>query len=126
MYYLFLLLSSLLILSTLAKPTLDPQLHRQLLLNGRPQIGLWKALLQEQAAHEASTSESNVDHQRPFQTIKPSSSIFEPYCFPQFISHFDESVNGTFCQRYWVDASSYRPGGPIYLLDGGETSGEYR
>ncbi|AAW43974.1 conserved hypothetical protein [Cryptococcus deneoformans JEC21] len=126
MYYLFLLLSSLLILSTLAKPTLDPQLHRQLLLNGRPQIGLWKALLQEQVAREASTSESNVDHQRPFQTIKPSSSIFEPYCFPQFISHFDESVNGTFCQRYWVDASSYRPGGPIYLLDGGETSGEYR
>lgn len=128
MYYLTLLLPSLLILSTLAKPTLDPQLHRQLLLNGRPQIGLWKALLREQAAREASTSESSVEyqHQRPFQTIKSSSSIFEPYCFPQFISHFDDSVNGTFCQRYWVDASSYTPGGPVYLLDGGEISGEYR
>ncbi|OWZ38641.1 serine carboxypeptidase [Cryptococcus neoformans c45] len=128
MYYLTLLLPSLLILSTLAKPTLDPQLHRQLLLNGRPQIGLWKALLREQAAREASTSESSVEyqHQRPFQTIKSSSSIFEPHCFPQFISHFDDSVNGTFCQRYWVDASSYTPGGPVYLLDGGEISGEYR
>lgn len=26
---------------------LDPAMHEQLLLNGRPQVGLWKALLQQ-------------------------------------------------------------------------------
>ena len=51
---------------------------------------------------------------------------YEAHCFPQKISHFDSSVNGTFCQRYWIDASSYEAGGPIYLLDGGETSGKNR
>jgi hypothetical protein len=51
---------------------------------------------------------------------------YEAHCFPQKISHFDPSINGTFCQRYWLDASSYEAGGPIYLLDGGETSGKNR
>ncbi|KIR63875.1 serine carboxypeptidase [Cryptococcus bacillisporus CA1873] len=128
MYYLRLLLSSLIIPYAFANPTLDPHLHRQLLLSGRPQIGLWKALLREQVPREASSSESTIDRQfqQPFQIIKPSPSIFEPHCFPQLISHFDDSVNGTFCQRYWVDASSYMPGGPVYLLDGGEINAEYR
>lgn len=128
MYYLYLLLSSLIIPYAFANPTLDPRLHRQLLLSGRPQIGLWKALLREQVAREASSSERTIDRQlqQPFQIITPSPSIFEPHCFPQLISHFDDSVNGTFCQRYWVDASSYVPGGPVYLLDGGEISAEYR
>jgi hypothetical protein len=51
---------------------------------------------------------------------------YEAHCFEQPISHFDDSINGTFCQRYWLDASSYKPGGPVYLLDGGETSGANR
>ncbi|WVN88054.1 uncharacterized protein L203_103253 [Cryptococcus depauperatus CBS 7841] len=118
----WMLIITLLIPAILAKPTLDPSIHRQLLLNGRPQIGLWKALLREQEAVEYLSAYSST--QNTFKNKRPS--IFEPHCFPQKVSHFDPSNNETFCQRYWVDASLYKPGGPIFLLDGGETSGENR
>ncbi|KAH7341771.1 serine carboxypeptidase S28-domain-containing protein [Rhizoctonia solani] len=32
----------------------------------------------------------------------------------------------TFGQRYWVNKEYYQPGGPVFVLDGGETSGEDR
>ncbi|KAF2857234.1 hypothetical protein K470DRAFT_223779 [Piedraia hortae CBS 480.64] len=35
-------------------------------------------------------------------------------------------TNKTFKQRYFVDDSYYRPGGPVFLYIGGETSGESR
>lgn len=41
-------------------------------------------------------------------------------------SHFDPSLDGTFCQRWWYDATYYKEGGPVFILDGGETSGAYR
>lgn len=32
-----------------------------------------------------------------------------------------------FCEdRYWFDATYYKPGGPVFLLDGGETDGAGR
>lgn len=60
------------------------------------------------------------------QTTFSPKPRFEAYCFDQPISHFDKTVNGTFCHRYWADASHYKEGGPVFLLDGGETSGEDR
>lgn len=48
------------------------------------------------------------------------------------IDHFPDSAryaphtNATFKQRYFFDSSYYKPGGPIYLYIGGETSGESR
>lgn len=62
--------------------------------------------------------------QLPF---KPSST-HDAHCFRQPVSHFaDASVAGaTFCQRYWFDASDYKPGGPVFVIDGGETSGANR
>ncbi|WWD21383.1 hypothetical protein CI109_105868 [Kwoniella shandongensis] len=132
----FLLLSaSSLVAPALAKskPTLDAATHRELLLNGRPQIGLWKALLrqkerelqlEEDLSSDLLTSE-NTQHTFSASKVK-SKPKFEAHCFPQLISHFDDSVNGTFCQRYWLDASSYKEGGPVFVLDGGETSGADR
>ncbi|QRW17932.1 Serine carboxypeptidase S28 [Rhizoctonia solani] len=46
--------------------------------------------------------------------------------FKQPLDHFDKSVNSTFGQRYWVNKEYYEPGGPVFVLDGGETSGEDR
>lgn len=37
-----------------SKVELDASTHRQLLLDGRPQIGLWKALVNQAAADQAS------------------------------------------------------------------------
>ncbi|OCF56353.1 serine carboxypeptidase [Kwoniella mangroviensis CBS 10435] len=122
-----LLLSSLLAYPVLGtKTTLDPHTHRELLLNGRPQIGLWKSLLKEQKTRDEQAKLSKIQDniQRPFYTS--SKPLYEAHCFPQKISHFDDTVNGTFCQRYWIDTSFYREGGPVFLLDGGETSGQDR
>ncbi|KAK5113436.1 hypothetical protein LTR85_010864 [Meristemomyces frigidus] len=48
------------------------------------------------------------------------------------IDHFPNSsryiphTNATFAQRYFFDDSYYKPGGPVFLYIGGETSGESR
>jgi hypothetical protein len=43
------------------------------------------------------------------------------------LDHFSNSPE-TFSQRFWVNTRHYRPGtgGPVIVLDGGETSGEDR
>jgi hypothetical protein len=38
-----------------ARVELDPETHRELLLSGRPQIGLWKALLKQAETEVASS-----------------------------------------------------------------------
>lgn len=67
--------------------------------------------------------------QRPAQLegekANTTESKFGPFCFEQKVSHFDGD-QGTFCQRYWLDAQYYREGGPVYILDGGETDGANR
>ena len=37
----------------------------------------------------------------------------------RYAPHSDESFN----LRYWFDASNYKPGGPVIVLQSGETSG---
>ncbi|WWC72992.1 uncharacterized protein I206_106956 [Kwoniella pini CBS 10737] len=124
------LLNSLISYTVIAgKTRLDPDTHRELLLNGRPQIGLWKSLLKEQKAEAEETAAlvlNNHNSQQPLQVLKGNKPLFKANCFPQKISHFDDSINGTFCQRYWINATYYKEGGPVFLLDGGETSGEDR
>lgn len=48
--------------------------------------------------------------------------------FQQPLDHFDEDgkkgFGVMFGQRYWVNDRHYVEGGPVYVLDGGETSGE--
>lgn len=55
---------------------------------------------------------------------------YPQYTFPQLSTHFSDSppdgFNKTFDQRYWIDTQYYKEGGPVILLDGGETSGEDR
>lgn len=61
---------------------------------------------------------------------KPHHSKFKAHCHPQPISHFATKGSAehgqTFCQRYWFDPLHYKKGGPVIVLDGGETSGENR
>ena len=54
-------------------------------------------------------------------------SEFPEQFFEQPVDHTDPS-QGTFKQRYWVNPRHYVPGsgGPVIVLDGGETSGENR
>ncbi|KAG8748275.1 hypothetical protein FRC10_007665 [Ceratobasidium sp. 414] len=64
--------------------------------------------------------------QRVFQGGKQ----YPAHYFEQPLDHFDKSANKTFGQRrvrlgrFWVNTDYYEPGGPVFVLDGGETSGE--
>jgi hypothetical protein len=44
----------------------------------------------------------------------------------QHSSRYEPHTKDTFKQRYFFDSSYYKPGGPVFLYIGGETSGESR
>src|SRR5436190_76942 len=66
-----------------------------------------------------STKGTNTDP----ELLYPAYNISVP------IDHFHNSTlyephtNSTFNLRYWFDASYYKPGGPVIILQSGETSG---
>lgn len=64
--------------------------------------------------------------QSTFQVSQSLERKYPELYFDQPLDHFDEAVNHTFGQRYWVDDRFYEPGGPVFVLDGGETSGADR
>ncbi|KAF2138299.1 uncharacterized protein K452DRAFT_290884 [Aplosporella prunicola CBS 121167] len=60
------------------------------------------------------------------------SALYPAYNLTVPIDHFhndslyEPHSNGTFNLRYWFDASHYKKGGPVLLLESGETSGTDR
>jgi len=90
-----------------------------------------KAKELEAARHPAKASPLVLqDPQAAFvveQQHKSKYPEFPEQFFEQPIDHSDPS-QGTFKQRYWVNARHYVHGsnGPVIVLDGGETSGEDR
>ncbi|KAI8332202.1 peptidase S28 [Chlamydoabsidia padenii] len=51
---------------------------------------------------------------------KQSDSNYTTYYFTQPLDHFNQKSKVTFKQRYWVETSHYKPGGPVILVNGGE------
>ncbi|GAA5967319.1 hypothetical protein JCM3765_005600 [Sporobolomyces pararoseus] len=107
-------------------------------------LGLYRHL---QAAESAQLGTPEQDYfngdskQLPFLSPSASSSSpsFTPHTFDQLVSHdpdvpapssteseYDGKGGATFKQRYWFDATFYKKGGPVYLLDAGETNAEGR
>lgn len=92
---------------------------------GAQGVNLWRL------ANQGREKDSHVS-QRPVLVVQDNSNIEEPNEFPdqwftQPIDHFANSSD-TFKQRYWINTRHYTPGsgGPVIVLDGGETSGEDR
>lgn len=75
---------------------------------------------------------STVEYEGKYLDTKVDSSatIFHAYNLSVPIDHFhnesryEPHSSGTFPLRYWFDASHYKEGGPVFLLESGETSGE--
>jgi hypothetical protein len=77
---------------------------------------------------------------RQLTPLTPSTSLYAPAVTVNphdsaklvQIDHFPDSdryvphTSNTFKQRYFFDSSYYKPGGPVFLYIGGETSGESR
>lgn len=98
-------------------------------------INLWRLDAQEKALSAAHLTVSplvlqdtgNVGYSASPTTFLRQGDEFPEQYFIQPIDHHDPTV-GTFRQRYWVNTRHYIPdsGGPVIVLDGGETSGEDR
>lgn len=58
--------------------------------------------------------------------LYPAHNISVPIDFFPNSPRYEPHLNGTFNLRYWFDASHYKPGGPVFVLLSGETSGEGR
>ena len=77
---------------------------------------------------------TNGEPQAPFVVAAaeavsgPAKAEFRAQTFTQPLDHFHNTTDATFPQRFWVNARHYkpRPGAPVIVIDGGETSGEDR
>lgn len=91
---------------------------------GAQGINLWKL---EKAAASAANPKlfTQGDGSELIQETEDDIAGFKAQWFRQPLDHFDKSSNATFRQRYWVNMRHYNPekGGPVIVLDGGETSG---
>ncbi|THU97122.1 peptidase S28 [Dendrothele bispora CBS 962.96] len=92
----------------------------ELLRLGPQGVNLWKL---DQKTHQH-TRRLLVQETSGFSLAEE----FPAQWFEQPLDHFDEGIKDTFMQRYWVNKRHYDPtvGGPVIVLDGGETSGEDR
>lgn len=85
---------------------------------------------EQQAALDTRSAPHLSQHEQQLTFGTPAPTSYTPHYFDQLVSHDNDvpapSPNATFRQRYWFDASAYRKGGPVFLLDGGETDGEGR
>ncbi|GAA5950101.1 hypothetical protein JCM21900_004598 [Sporobolomyces salmonicolor] len=130
-------------LAGLAAAQLHPILTSTQLRKDTPALplGLYRHLRRTEAAAAAAQTSPEPSYllgladQLPFSasppsTARPSSRRYPAHAFDQLVSHDPlvppPSPDATFEQRYWYDATFYKPGGPVFLLDGGETSGEDR
>lgn len=90
-------------------------------------VNLWK--LEKAAAAAAAGPKFMVQDGSGFHMdAEDNVAGFKAQWFRQPVDHFDKNSNATFRQRYWVNTRHYNPekGGPVIVLDGGETSGVVR
>lgn len=60
------------------------------------------------------------------EKLYPTQKIDIPIDHFQNESKYAPHKSGTFENRYWFDSSHYKPGGPVIILQGGETDGSGR
>lgn len=97
---------------------------RDILHIGGQGINLWKLQDRVRAPSPKLAVQPGIDDSQA-PTLPPLEEKYPASFFEQRVDHNDTTV-GTFRQRYWVDDRFYKPGGPVFVLDGGETSGADR
>lgn len=94
-------------------------------IHGGQTVNLWRLEKLREEKEQSSPFELFVNQQF---LSKPTLSVKEEFpeqWFEQPLDHFSDAPH-TFNQRYWVNKRHYKKGGPVIVLDGGETSGEDR
>jgi len=57
------------------------------------------------------------------EVLYPEHNLTVPVDFFHNETRYEPHSNGTFNLRYWFDKTYYKPGGPVFVLLGGETDG---
>ncbi|KAF8157984.1 peptidase S28 [Crassisporium funariophilum] len=85
-------------------------------------------IAQDSQSQQTFNSKSEGGGKNPKTKTKTKTSDFRAQWFRQPLDHFDTKNRHAFYQRYWVNMRHYKPrkGAPVFVLDGGETSGEDR
>lgn len=78
--------------------------------------------LQKQTASSPVLTRRDIDP----DSLYPAHNLSVPIDHFHNESAYEPHSEGTFNLRYWFDATYYRDGGPVIVLQGGETSGEDR
>lgn len=93
---------------------------RRLHMLGPQGINLWKLDKLAQAQHSSALDDGRAQ-------TRLDAEAFPAHWFRQPVDHFSNGSE-TFRQRYWINTRHYkpRPGAPVIVIDGGETSGEDR
>ncbi|KAI5365513.1 putative peptidase S28, alpha/Beta hydrolase [Septoria linicola] len=84
------------------------------------------------SAVSALDNKTPVEHLSPHVLRRQNTASYQAHTIDQPIDHFQNEskyhphTNATFKQRYFFDDSYYKPGGPVFLYIGGETSAENR
>ncbi|KAH7406599.1 serine peptidase-like protein [Phaeosphaeria sp. MPI-PUGE-AT-0046c] len=60
------------------------------------------------------------------EVLYPEHNLTVPIDFFHNETRYEPHSNGTFNLRYWFDKTYYKPGGPVFVLLGGETDGAGR
>ncbi|KAF2795235.1 hypothetical protein K505DRAFT_302501 [Melanomma pulvis-pyrius CBS 109.77] len=85
---------------------------------GRPTVSeLRKEVQQASARSLAKRADTNP------ALLYPAYNLSVPVDFFHNETRYEPHSNATFNLRYWIDTSNYKPGGPVFVLLSGETSG---
>lgn len=113
----------LLTLAATASAYVDDDTTKKLLYDsGRSKVGVWVDRYKENSKWRTGGNGWGTNLAPGTLTdTPPSKNKYKAYCWAQPVSHFDKTAPQTkFCQRYWVNVDSYKPGGPVIVMDGGE------
>ncbi|KZT44433.1 peptidase S28 [Sistotremastrum suecicum HHB10207 ss-3] len=94
-------------------------------LHGPTAIKLWNLEVAAAERSARNTPSLNVQTSPRLELSKAHKSVGKVGWFRQPLDHFSDSGH-TFLQRYWYSDKHYKTGGPVIVLDGGETSGANR
>ncbi|KAI9455808.1 peptidase S28 [Lactarius psammicola] len=93
-------------------------------------VNFWRLHHRTAPGRARTTSQQGLvtDHSGTPAIGEPQIPLFQAQTFTQPLDHFHNTTDATFPQRFWVNARHYkpRPGAPVIVIDGGETSGEDR
>ncbi|KAK0532767.1 Serine carboxypeptidase S28 [Tilletia horrida] len=89
-----------------------------------------RALLDNILTLQGEENDDEEEEEEEDESAAAKVGPYGPHTFTQPLDHFHNTTAATFKQRYWISTKHYNPKSktptPVYVVDGGETSGANR